>query len=255
LADTENEDSNVSIVDLLLEETKDVGPPPKGYLPKIPQMDPKNFNRHNISSDLGHLFAFSERLEEEAQKIRVEDHGPRGMARIIRPILADVKNVQERLQEYLDMMEFHHVQLRKKDAEIIGFIKDSCTRIEFTLYGKKIKSQAFPNLRAIEDEWVKKILQIQTELLTFRDEVPVFVYEYSDLCEVSRDMPILMGFEHKSSFTAVVQKIWGCLTERTKTQHVKKLVTRVGRRMRKVRVVDQDGKLLAECENRHVTLY
>ena len=215
----------------------------------------KGIDRNHISEDLAHLYAITERLLEHVLHINWKSLDSVKRESQALPIRHKISGIQDRIQEYKKFTDEEGVQLRKKDLEQLESIQQSCDRIDFILFGRKREAQKISKLKNINDERLKKILGFYEPQLDINAEGPVFIYEISDLGELSQKINILRGFEHNGNFIALFKSAWAFLPEKERKRQVKKLVNHVGTRIRTVRLVDEEGNIMGECQNREITLF
>lgn len=244
-----------SIIDELLGEgAKSPAKEVKKAAPRLPDLQAQPYNRANITGDLAGLLAFAEEMEAAAQQAVSEGLSGDSFARKTRPLSESAVKVRQALQFFHTLGAEKTFRLRETDQEVITLIADVCDRTEFLLFQKKLHAQMIPRLQDVTDEWTKKILNVPHEI-DFRLNTPVFVYEVADLREINKRVPIFKGFEHNRVFTGVFRDKWDGLAESEKVRMIKDLVRIMGKRMHKVRLVDDTGRLLGECRSRTIDVY
>lgn len=241
-----------SFVDEMLGEEPSAKPQ---FLPQALEPNPATFNRHNLAKEIGGLLAFAAETERTAVELLAKVTDPREFSRATDPVLERVAKIRRNVSFYESQAKEKGLTLEESELESFVILVDTCNRVEALFYDNKVRLQTYPNLQSINDPWVKKILQVPDEILDFRQNTPVLVYEYADLREVSKKVPVIKAFEHNFVLTVVYRDMksgWDLLPESEKIRLIKVLKGTVGKRLGKVRLVDSQGNLLGQCKNRKV---
>jgi len=233
--------------------------------------------RAEIGSRLEQMKAFCELLFDEALKMssQINQTPEAFQLKEFERVILKSKNLNARIIEFESATTHQGIQLRKMDYEKLDEIKESADRIESLILQKQRQIQRFQQVNDLEKGAEDRILNRSTPTnnlilepletnvennlerkTAFPDnEDMTLIYEHSDMGEIRKILDIQKAYEKNKTFTAVVDMDWSDQSVEERMQQIKYLVAKVGFHLEEVRIVNENGDLLANCKEKRIRIY